>query len=490
MSKKSRKPRRSRQRTKWSEAEKPAKSDGYRGVFVGVPRAVTDTPECRDTIDEVILTLAVKGLFVGISRTKHYQVAWSRNRLCEAFLKSEAKYLLMLDADMFFPAQTGVHLYNRAENNDLEVLCGLYFSKSDLPQPHVYRFDQIKPDEWGEDAIWFQRMSTWTWEFMNRYDIPYVEGHFYSPKLSFEQACTEIHGAGTGCMLIRRDVLERMKPPWFHFKYGTTSEDMTFCYDAMKAGVRIWVDAAVIPSHLRLQQIGAGDFRAQYGKMLTDSAQVTLKWAIEDLSEYLEEPAEDVLVKIRQGANNVNEAWKEANPQTVEEIDQFYRQEKGYLYDLANWNATPFFHSLISSAVGYEGKLVLDFGGGIGTAALAIAEEDQNRVHYLDLPGGALWDFAKWRFEKRNPKIEVVEEVKPGIYDAILCFDVLEHVKDMEPVFWKLCEGLKPGGKLHCHNNFGQQDIYPMHFDHKELWEKLVEESGLKQMSDHVWEKT
>lgn len=42
---------------------------------------------------------------------------------------------------------------------------------------------------------------------------------------------------------------------------------------------------------------------------------------------------------------------------------------------------------------------------------------------------------------------------------------------------------IKPGGNLIYHANFAQQDLYPMHFDHSEMWDTWLFEAGFIPLS-------
>lgn len=58
---------------------------------------------------------------------------------------------------------------------------------------------------------------------------------------------------GAGCLLIRREVFEKVRPPWFTSEWtesGHLSEDFSFCQKAGESGYEIWVDTQVRPLHL------------------------------------------------------------------------------------------------------------------------------------------------------------------------------------------------------------------------------------------------
>jgi GT2 family glycosyltransferase len=65
----------------------------------------------------------------------------------------------------------------------------------------------------------------------------------------------QVDWVGTGCILIRRRVLEQMSPPWFFYDTQTWSnamdgEDMLFCRKAKRCGFDSWVNADMVVDHL------------------------------------------------------------------------------------------------------------------------------------------------------------------------------------------------------------------------------------------------
>ncbi|HEX5037279.1 MAG TPA: hypothetical protein VFX30_08990 [bacterium] len=66
---------------------------------------------------------------------------------------------------------------------------------------------------------------------------------------------------GAGCLLIRREVFEKIRAPWFTSEWrteGHLSEDFSFCEKAKKAGFKIAVDTTVNPLHLEPMGVGTG----------------------------------------------------------------------------------------------------------------------------------------------------------------------------------------------------------------------------------------
>jgi hypothetical protein len=57
--------------------------------------------------------------------------------------------------------------------------------------------------------------------------------------------------AGTGFMLIKREVFDKVKAPWFEcYDKGMAGEDVYFCAKCKDAGVKVWVDTALHLGHI------------------------------------------------------------------------------------------------------------------------------------------------------------------------------------------------------------------------------------------------
>jgi cyclopropane fatty-acyl-phospholipid synthase-like methyltransferase len=63
--------------------------------------------------------------------------------------------------------------------------------------------------------------------------------------------------------------------------------------------------------------------------------------------------------------------------------------------------------------------------------------------------------------------------------------DTFEHIPEVElkKLLLDINKTLKPGGSLIYHANFSQQGLYPMHFDHSEMWDAWLVEAGFIPLS-------
>jgi SAM-dependent methyltransferase len=133
----------------------------------------------------------------------------------------------------------------------------------------------------------------------------------------------------------------------------------------------------------------------------------------------------------------VANAWRDAAPETPEEVTRFYQETTAYVFDLAadhcRERRADFWAAVMPRLARAPGKEVLAYGDGIGTDSIALARAGY-RVTYFDLPG-VTSQFARFRFGREGlvEKITFVdraEELPAGHFHAILSVEVLEHLSD------------------------------------------------------------
>ncbi len=128
------------------------------------------------------------------------------------------------------------------------------------------------------------------------------------------------------------------------------------------------------------------------------------------------------------------------------------------------WEALVTFAGRFPPEVGF--RRVYDFGCGIGTDGLFLASRGYE-VTLVDVDGPA-FRFARHRFERRGMTAKFVESDSSlpepdGTYDAIICFDVFEHLEDPIEVARRLVSALRPDGILIQQGNFEDAGLQPCH---------------------------
>jgi 2-polyprenyl-3-methyl-5-hydroxy-6-metoxy-1,4-benzoquinol methylase len=213
---------------------------------------------------------------------------------------------------------------------------------------------------------------------------------------------------------------------------------------------------------------------------------------LDDLSHYLGLSKRITALNMARGRQMAAERWRQANPQTSQEVREFYQNCSEYLYSLANWNMMdPEFKRLLVLTDDERGGICLSFGGGIGSEVLKLAAQG-NQVFYVDVSNSPVWKFAQWRALQRNVTVNFSDDVPKGVqFDCITAWDVFEHLTEeqLAVILGKLSRALKPGGRLYCRNEFEISAPYPMHYNHQALWDSLISQLPLIKVNESLYVK-
>src|SRR5690606_9736623 len=137
----------------------------------------------------------------------------------------DVSHVFFMDADMQFPPDALLRLVER----DKDVIGGTYFARTENPIPHSYKFhhedgeDGSCPLGWEhEDGVgrWYIPVASQFARFLKRHkryaDLP---GAVVLPPT--KDTLIKADALGTGCMLVKRGVLEAVGYPWFKCHEGT-----------------------------------------------------------------------------------------------------------------------------------------------------------------------------------------------------------------------------------------------------------------------------
>lgn len=199
----------------------------------------------------------------------------------------------------------------------------------------------------------------------------------------------------------------------------------------------------------------------------------------------------------------VREALSSAGPRLAElwqghegSEEGYYRRKdvgEAYILDLANWHMRRNVAGLLMGwceEMRNQGLKVLDYGSGIGTAALMLS--DGNEVDCLE-PNKTLRGFIEWRAQRLGREINFVNGNTPaGRYDLALCIDVLEHLTSPEKAAQAIYAALRPGGLLFTESDFTNDDgKNPMHHvdNSDKLGSHFWNDVGLERVSTYWWRK-
>jgi ubiquinone/menaquinone biosynthesis C-methylase UbiE len=201
--------------------------------------------------------------------------------------------------------------------------------------------------------------------------------------------------------------------------------------------------------------------------------------ATEELAQYLDQHPVATGINVGNSFFLVAEEWRRRSPRTPEEIAQYYREAKAYLWQLVFAN------------YGIEGQVkirefaktafapsssVLDLGGGIGSTLLSLSQTTKTHADV----GGVMFDYAAWRYRRSGMNVEMVSlpdgyllnggPLADRLFDAIVCTEVIEHVPDPESVVKLISQVLRPGGQAIATVSFDDENgLFPMHLHVGEL---------------------
>lgn len=152
----------------------------------------------------------------------------------------------------------------------------------------------------------------------------------------------------------------------------------------------------------------------------------------------------------------------------------------GHLFELAAWHlsSADYIADTLRLQQQFAHGDVLDFGGGIGTHALAAAGlESVRHVWFVDLnPQNRAF------VQDRAARLGLAERVSvhrdldslPGqSFDTVVCLDVLEHLPDPSAQLMEFHRRLAPSGRALLNWYFfkGHNSEYPFHFDDPDMVE-------------------
>ena len=196
-----------------------------------------------------------------------------------------------------------------------------------------------------------------------------------------------------------------------------------------------------------------------------------------DLDSFLENAKMD-LANLHPG-NNLSEA------------EDFYKEIVGdnHLADLAAWHISSknYIADTLKLQQIFSRNLVLDFGGGIGTHALANAMSSKvEHVFFVDI-NPVNRNFVEYRAKKlgvynKLTFCKTIQETGIFKFDTIVCLDVLEHLSDPALQLDTFHEIMGPNSIALFNWYFykGEKNEYPFHIDDVQIVEKFFKILQLK----------
>ena len=157
----------------------------------------------------------------------------NRNSMIHNFLKSTKEWLLFIDSDMK-PMKNLISMATHGK----KIISGLTtVMQKDVPYPLIMRKAKDK--------------ETVCYSIVTVKDLD-----------SAVDGVIKVDGVGTGCLLIHREVFEKIEPPWFKFEMDKNgeallSEDYYFSEKATANGFDMFVDCNQQVGHLKTVNLHA-----------------------------------------------------------------------------------------------------------------------------------------------------------------------------------------------------------------------------------------
>jgi len=403
----------------------------------------------------------------------------ARNAIVQAALVYDSDYILMLDDDHVIDINKTLGPDTSYEF--LKVLIG--HLEADSKKGII-------------GALYYQRGGKCEPVIMEEYNGQY----FFKTHEEVTGGLQKVDVTGGGCMLIRKEVFDKIPSPWFEpeFEYGT---DIQVCRKAKQVGFEIWCDTSIELGHIKTER------EVITSKNIAKHVKETDEWlARSDIQKA--KPVFSTLSDYETDAR----LFSGKSMYELEELAIMYKDSNFGNFDINNLEdyyrglgvnqlaRNVIFHSnpgikkndvaILSMFNHTNGVPIkgLDFCCGSAPVGFELARRG-HYVDFVDVPGSYAEEFVKWRSEKH--KISCGFQLTDN-YDWILLLDAIEHLhpEKFSSVFVNLISRLKSGGSV-ITNYFYNYDL--MNVEHinqnKELVKQEFIKNGVYPINPYRWVK-
>ena len=180
----------------------------------------------------------------------------------------------------------------------------------------------------------------------------------------------------------------------------------------------------------------------------------------------------------------------------INEVMGFYAQTENYMPELTIIASTEDKQRLCKFAIGYclknNVKTVVDYGCGVGQVSIIGALNGLNMTA-VDIEGKT-FEFTKWKFKKYGLNVKTIEIKNDAPlkekYDAITCFEVLQHVPDIEKTLEHFHDSLNENGLLLVTRRFigNYSLVLKKNEKYEDIFEDVVKNKGFELVEKvHMW---
>jgi len=173
-------------------------------------------------------------------------IADARNYLVQYFLENPAKpdYLLFVDNDATWHRDA----IRRMLEHDLPIVCATMYTRALPPMPTQAWYIGNKPD--GSPVYKFDHAIYTVRQVARKYKLDEDTPNELCLPID-KDSLKEVDATGFHFTMVRRDVVEKIKPPWFVMDYNRgVGEDFYFCKKAKDNGFPVYWDTGIHTGHL------------------------------------------------------------------------------------------------------------------------------------------------------------------------------------------------------------------------------------------------
>ena len=207
-------------------------------IFVGLPYT---RPDVRAFTKSLAKFTSSTRLDVVVEDVYGLPVDEARNDLVDRCKEYKTDYLAFIDND----AAWAVGAIDRLVSHDKPVICGGMYTRTVPPRPTIGRY--MGKDPTGRVRYHYHSYVVDIIEYCQTRGITSVDDNAV---MFDEPDVREYDAFGMHFAIIRRDVLEAIKPPLFIMQGKTgAGEDFYFCQKAREAGFKLYTDLSVQSAH-------------------------------------------------------------------------------------------------------------------------------------------------------------------------------------------------------------------------------------------------
>lgn len=265
-------------------AAKKLKADGYKILVVNLPmtgewvyRRFMESLMGMIMGDAYMYFLADK-IKICVNINSDFPICANRNKATRvAIEKFGADYIMNLDTDQTFHASTIMNLWDSMhkpapDGSEIEAVAGMYFMKHPPFKPVLGPFTGW---EQGMDAEYLDKHGFLCDGECGQHAERKQLVRWCGPHFWPEDKLFRADVIGVGCVLTRASMWKRLQYPFFRYSpdpmHGQEkgniqeiSEDMFWCANMHKAGVKVWIDPRVQCGHIGILEAEQGHFRGGF----------------------------------------------------------------------------------------------------------------------------------------------------------------------------------------------------------------------------------